>query len=99
MDKDADNNMDMDNDIDTDNSTATDKDMDTDMALVYLCQISIWRYSRYSAIWIICVTSGCRFQQRYRLVVALPQENYDMQIFLKFIPPLGLFSKRCVGRI
>jgi hypothetical protein len=48
MDKDTDNNMDMDNDMDTDNSTATDKDMDTDMELEYFCQISIWRYSRYT---------------------------------------------------
>ncbi len=44
----------------------TDRDMD--------------KNSRYSAIWITCDTSRRKFQQRYKLVAPLPNENYDMLI-------------------
>ncbi len=37
-------------------------------------------YSRYSAAWITCDTSRRKFQQRYKLVALLPDENYNKQI-------------------
>jgi hypothetical protein len=54
--------------MDTDKDTVKDMDKnkarDTDMKLEYFWKIYIWRYSRYSAIWITCYTSERNFQQR-----------------------------------
>jgi hypothetical protein len=36
---------------------------------------------RYGAVWITCDTSRRKFQQRYKPVAPLPNENYDMLIF------------------
>jgi hypothetical protein len=70
----------METDMKTDTETEMDMetDMDTDMELEYFCWISIQRYSRYCAVWIICDTSQRKFQQRYKLVAPLPNEYYDI---------------------
>jgi hypothetical protein len=60
--------------------TETETDLDMDMELEYFCWISIRRYSRYCDVWITCDTSRCKFQQRYKLVVPLPNEYYDILI-------------------
>jgi hypothetical protein len=64
--------MDMDTDIDT--------DMDDDIKFSHFSLISVQRYRRYSAVWIICDTSWLKFLQRFKLVALLPDKNYDMQI-------------------
>jgi hypothetical protein len=59
-DKDTEKNKDMDKDKDMDNGTDMDKDRDTDkesdkdldIELEYLCLMSIWRYRRYSPVWL-----------------------------------------------
>ncbi len=60
--------------------TDTDKNKDTDMELEYFCDISMWRYSPHSTVWITYDTSQRKLQQRYKLVAPLPGENYNVQI-------------------
>jgi hypothetical protein len=67
--------------MDTDKETDKDIDTDMDTDLDYLFYIKIWRYNSYRAMWIAYDTSQCKFQQRYKLAVPLPDENYDMLIF------------------
>jgi hypothetical protein len=70
---DAETDVEIYTDIDTDIYTDIDMDIDRDMD----------KDSRYSAIWITCDISRRKFQQRYKLVVPLPNKNYDMLIFKK----------------
>jgi hypothetical protein len=63
----------MDTDMDTDLDTGMDTDMDRGHGHGYGIR-------RYSAVWITCDTSRHKFQQRYKLVAPLPNENYDMLI-------------------
>ncbi len=99
MDKDTDKDTDRDMDKSLDKDTDTETDKDTDMELEYYCYISIQRYSPCSTVWINCDTWQRKFQQRYKLVALLPNENCDMQILKKVIVPFELLSKWCVSGI
>jgi hypothetical protein len=100
---------DMETDTETDTSTDTqtdaeidtDIDRDTDIELEYFCfqYVAIVAIALYGLPVTHHGASSNKFQQRYKLVVQLPNENYDMLIFKKSIPPLGLLSKRCVSGI
>jgi hypothetical protein len=68
----------MDVEIDTDKDTDIDTDIDADIDTDIDTEID--RDSRYSAIWITCDISWRNFQQRYKLVAPLQNENYDMLI-------------------
>jgi hypothetical protein len=72
---DTETNTEMDTNMDKDMDKDTDKDTDTDMELEYFCYISI---RRYSAVWITNDKSRRKFQQRYKLVAPLANENCDM---------------------
>jgi hypothetical protein len=97
-DTETDTPTDMQTDTQTDTEIDTDIDRDTDIELEYFCfpYVAIALYG-------LPVThhgaSSNKFQLRYKLVAQLPNENYDMLIFKKSIPPLGLLSKRCVSGI
>ncbi len=68
--------------IDTGLLTETDPEMDTETDVEIDTDIDrdMDKNSRYCAIWITCDISRRKFQQRYKLVAPLPNENYDMLI-------------------
>jgi hypothetical protein len=101
METDKETDMETDTEVDTETDTPTDTEIDTDIELEYFC----FPYGALVAIapYRLPVThhsaSSNKFQERYKLVAQLPNENYDMLIFKKSIPPLGLLTNRCVSGI
>jgi hypothetical protein len=57
--------------------TDKDKDIDLDLELEVFSKISIQCYRFYRAVWISWNTPWRKFQQHYKLVVLLPDENYS----------------------